>query len=81
VPPTILATIVLPSWIFLKCVCAVMLLLLQVVSGLSSLEELALGSTRISGSLTCDLPASLKVRPGGGVAVLRCMHRSAWHYV
>jgi hypothetical protein len=41
-----------------------MLLLLQVVSGLSSLEELALGNTRISGSLTCDLPASLKVRLG-----------------
>jgi hypothetical protein len=46
-------------------ICMLLLLLRQVVSGLSSLEELALGSTRISGSLTCDLPRSLKVRCGG----------------
>jgi hypothetical protein len=39
-----------------------LLLLLQVVSGLPALQELALGSTRLSGNLTCDLPASLKVQ-------------------
>uniref|UniRef100_A0A383V4J4 Leucine-rich repeat-containing N-terminal plant-type domain-containing protein n=1 Tax=Tetradesmus obliquus TaxID=3088 RepID=A0A383V4J4_TETOB len=33
----------------------------KVVSGLPDLQELALGSTRLSGSLSCELPPSLKV--------------------
>ncbi|KAF6253771.1 hypothetical protein COO60DRAFT_388523 [Scenedesmus sp. NREL 46B-D3] len=33
----------------------------EVVSRMPALQELALGSTRLGGSLTCDLPQSLKV--------------------
>lgn len=33
----------------------------QVLSGLPDLEELALGSTKLGGNLTCNIPDSLKV--------------------